>query len=120
MNVVFLEPSFPDNQKQFVRALSEVGATVIGIGERPKDWLDGDVAGWLAHYEQVPSVVDEGRLIEVVRGLQQHLEIDRLEAVDRGPRDGRRPRPRGVRDPRHVGAHGLPLPRQAGDEGGAA
>ena len=80
MHVVFLEPSFPDNQKQFVRALSEVGATVIGVGERPKDWLDGDVAGWLAHYEQVPSVVDEGRLIEVVRGLQQHLHIERLEA----------------------------------------
>ena len=81
LNVVFLEPSFPDNQKQFVRGLHEVGATVIGIGERPKDWLDGDVAGWLAHYEQVGSVVDEGRLHDVIRGLQQHLEIHRLEAV---------------------------------------
>jgi formate-dependent phosphoribosylglycinamide formyltransferase (GAR transformylase) len=80
-NVVFLEPSFPDNQKQFVRGLHEVGASVIGIGERPKDWLDGDVAGWLTHYEHVPSVVDEGRLYEVVRGLQQHVEIHRLEAV---------------------------------------
>ena len=48
VHVVFLEPSFPDNQKQFVRALHEVGATVIGIGERPKDWLDDDVAE-LAH-----------------------------------------------------------------------
>ena len=81
MNVVFLEPSFPDNQKQFVRGLHEVGATVIGIGERPKDWLDGDVAGWLSHYEQVGSVVDEGRLYEVISGLQQHLEIERLEAA---------------------------------------
>jgi hypothetical protein len=25
LNVVFLEPSFPDNQKQFVRGLHEVG-----------------------------------------------------------------------------------------------
>ena len=70
MNVIFLEPSFPDNQKQFVRALHEAGATVIGIGERPEDWLDDDVAGWLAHYEHVPSVVDEGRLIEAVRWVQ--------------------------------------------------
>ena len=61
MNVIFLEPSFPDNQRQFVRALREAGATVIGIGERPADWLDGEVRNWLAHYEQVPSVVDEGR-----------------------------------------------------------
>ena len=81
MHVVLIEPSFPDNQKQFARALHDVGATVIGIGERPKDWLDGDVAGWLSHYEQVPSVVDEGRLHEVVRGLQQHVEVDRLEAT---------------------------------------
>ena len=80
MHVVFLEPSFPDNQKQFVRALHEAGATVIGIGERPKDWLDGDVAGWLSHYEQVPSVVDDGRMFEVVRGLQEHVHIERLEA----------------------------------------
>jgi len=78
---VLIEPSFPDNQRQFARALHDVGATVIGVGERPKDWLDGDVAGWLAHYEQVPSVVDEGRLYDVVRGLQQHIEIGRLEAT---------------------------------------
>ncbi len=76
----FLEPSFPDNQKQFARALHDVGATVIGIGERPKDWLDADVAGWLAHYEQVSSIVDTWRVTEIVRGLQQHLWIDRLEA----------------------------------------
>ena len=81
MNVVLIEPSFPDNQKQFARTLHDVGATVIGIGERPKDWLDGDVAGWLSHYEQVPSVVDEGRLYDVVRGLQQDIEIGRLEAT---------------------------------------
>ena len=81
MHVVLIEPSFPDNQKQFARALHEVGATVIGIGERPKDWLDGDVNHWLSHYEQVPSVVDEGRLYEVISGLQRHLEIDRLEAT---------------------------------------
>ena len=43
VNVVFVEPSFPDNQKDFVRGLVEVGATVIGIGERPKDWLDDDL-----------------------------------------------------------------------------
>ncbi len=81
MNVVLIEPSFPDNQKQFARALAEVGATVIGIGERPKDWLDDDVRGWLSHYEHVPSVVDEHRLLDVVRGLQQHVWIDRLEAT---------------------------------------
>ena len=81
MNVIFLEPSFPDNQRQFVRALREAGATVIGIGERPADWLDGEVRDWLAHYEQVPSVVDEARLIDTVRRIQGHVWVDRLEAT---------------------------------------
>ena len=35
--MVFVEPSFPPTQRLFVRALSDVGATVIGIGERPGD-----------------------------------------------------------------------------------
>ena len=42
MNVIFIEPSFPGYQKQFVRGLPQAGATVIGIGERPRDWLDDD------------------------------------------------------------------------------
>jgi carbamoylphosphate synthase large subunit len=81
VNIIFLEPSFPDNQKQFVRALHDVGATVIGIGERPKDWLGDDVKSWLTHYEQVPSVVDEERLIDTVRWLQGRSRVDRLEAT---------------------------------------
>ena len=32
MNVVFIEPFFPSNQRQFARALAEAGATVLGIG----------------------------------------------------------------------------------------
>ncbi|MEP7027853.1 MAG: ATPase [Candidatus Eisenbacteria bacterium] len=81
MNVIFLEPSFPANQREFVRGLFEAGATVIGIGERPKDSLDGDLKRWMVHYEQVRSVVDEDALIEKVRWLQGKTYIDRLEAV---------------------------------------
>jgi formate-dependent phosphoribosylglycinamide formyltransferase (GAR transformylase) len=81
VHVVFVEPSFPDNQKQFARALHAVGATVIGIGERPKDWLDDDLKGWLTHYEQVSSVVDEGQMTAAVQWLQQRAPIERLEAT---------------------------------------
>lgn len=81
MNVILLEPSFPDNQKQFARALAEVGATVIGIGERPKDWLDDDVRGWLTHYEQVGSVTDDDAVLQAVRWVQDKLWVDRLEAT---------------------------------------
>ncbi len=81
MNVILLEPSFPDNQKQFARALAEAGATVIGIGERPKEGLDDDVAGWLTHYEQVGSVVDDDSVERAVRWIQDRLWVDRLEAT---------------------------------------
>ena len=81
MNVVFLEPAFPANQRAFVLALAEVGATVIGIGERPVDWLDDELKAAMAHYEQVHSVVDEGALLHAVREIQGAVWVDRLEAT---------------------------------------
>ena len=81
MNVIFIEPAFPDNQRQFVRALKKVGARVIGVGERPHDWLDHEVKGWLDEYEQVSSVTNEKVLLEVVRRVQARHWVDRLEAT---------------------------------------
>jgi formate-dependent phosphoribosylglycinamide formyltransferase (GAR transformylase) len=81
VNVIFIEPSFPGNQKQFVRGLAEVGATVIGIGERPRDRLDSDVGEWLTHYEQVRSVVEVDSLETTVRFIQSRIWVDRLEAT---------------------------------------
>ena len=45
MNIIFLEPSFPSNQREFVRALKTIGANVYGVGERPHGWLDDEVKG---------------------------------------------------------------------------
>jgi carbamoylphosphate synthase large subunit len=81
MNVVFVEPSFPYNQREFVRALHTAGAQVIGIGERPAAMLDHEVRGWLADYVQVRSVVHEPSLLEAVRAVQRRLWVDRLEAT---------------------------------------
>jgi len=81
MNVIFVEPSFPANQREFVRALHQAGARVIGIGERPKESLDDDLKRWMVHYEQIGSVVDEDALAKAVRWLQGKERMDRLEAV---------------------------------------
>lgn len=81
MHVVLIEPTFPTNQREFARALHDVGAVVTGIGERPKESLDQDLARWLTHYEQVGSVVDEAALADKVRWLQSKLPVDRLEAT---------------------------------------
>lgn len=81
MNILFIEPSFPYNQKKFVHALRAAGANVIGIGERPAEHLDGDLREWLADYVQVRSVVHEPSLLEAVRAIQARVWVDRLEAT---------------------------------------
>jgi carbamoylphosphate synthase large subunit len=81
MNVVFVEPFFPANQRQFARALAEAGATVIGIGEYPADALGDELRGWLHHYQQVPSVTDVEAMTGAVRWAQDKLWVDRIEAT---------------------------------------
>src|SRR5947209_19186667 len=81
MNVVFVEPFFPSNQRNFPRALAEAGATVIGIGEYPLDAMDDQLKGWLHHYERVPSVTDVEAMTRAVRWVQDKLWVDRLEAT---------------------------------------
>jgi formate-dependent phosphoribosylglycinamide formyltransferase (GAR transformylase) len=81
MNVVFVEPFFPANQRHFARALAEAGATVIGVGEFPGDTLDDQLKGWLDHYERVPSVTDVEAMTRVVRWAQDKLWVDRIEAT---------------------------------------
>ncbi len=81
MNVVFVEPYFPSSQRHFARALAEVGATVIGLGESPAEALDEQLKGWLHHYEQVPSVTDVEAMTGQVRRVQDRLWVDRIEAT---------------------------------------
>lgn len=81
MRVVFVEPAFPANQRQFIRGLKTAGAEVVGIGERSHSDLDRELVGWLDHYEEVGSVVDAPAMIEVVRMIQGWGRIDRLEAT---------------------------------------
>ena len=66
MNILFLEPAFPRNQREFVRALAGIGANVYGIGERPYDWLDDEVKGWLKGSQQIESVTNEPALARQV------------------------------------------------------
>ncbi len=81
MNVIFIEPSFPYNQREFVRALHAAGANVIGIGERPASSLSSNLKEWLAEYVQVSSVVHEPSLLEAVTAVQRAVWVDRLEAT---------------------------------------
>ena len=77
MHVIFVEPNFPRNQREFPRALKAVGARVTAIGEAPVGALDSEMKGWLDGYEQVRSVVDEDGLYDAVRAIQSRGWVDR-------------------------------------------
>jgi carbamoylphosphate synthase large subunit len=82
MHVIFLEPGFPANQRQFVRALRAVGAQVSGIGDRPIEALDAELRGWMHSYEQVPSSADSNSVTEAVRRIQKRGPwVHRLECT---------------------------------------
>lgn len=80
MHVVFIEPRFPGNQKLFIKALAEVGATVSAIGEGSKDSLDHELRHWLTHYEEVGNVTSKKQVLAAVAHIQRFAHIDRLEA----------------------------------------
>ena len=81
MNIIFVEPSFPYNQREFVRALHAAGANIIGIGERPAAHLGNELKTWLSDYVQVRSVVDEASMLKAVKSVQSRVWVDRLEAT---------------------------------------
>jgi len=81
MNIIFIEPSFPYNQREFVRGLHAAGANIIGIGERPVEYLSDEMKHWLTEYIQVRSVVDESALLKAVKLVQSKVWVDRLEAT---------------------------------------
>lgn len=82
MNIVFVEPAFPNNQRRFVAALASVGATVIGVGESP-EWALGDElrSQMSGGYYQVSNVTDEHQLDDAVRWAQDRMWVDRLEST---------------------------------------
>jgi carbamoylphosphate synthase large subunit len=81
MHVILVEPAFPVNQRQFVRALKHAGVAVSAIGERPYEYLDGQLKEWLTWYEQVPTVCEPEYLFKATRRMQQRGWIDRMEAT---------------------------------------
>jgi D-alanine-D-alanine ligase-like ATP-grasp enzyme len=81
MHIVFIEPRFPGNQKLFVKALAEIGATVTAIGEGSKSSLDDELQHWLTHYEEVGNVCDEAAVLAALRFIQGKKHVDRIEAT---------------------------------------
>jgi formate-dependent phosphoribosylglycinamide formyltransferase (GAR transformylase) len=81
VNVIVVEPAFPQNQRRFVAALAGVGANVIGVGESHEHDLGDELRGQMGAYYRVDNVTDVGQLEAAVAWAQDLLWVDRLEAT---------------------------------------
>lgn len=81
MNIIFVEPAFPANQRRFVHALASVGANVYGVGESEEGHLGDDLRDAMSGYYRVGSVTNVDQMVEAVHHIQNHVWVDGLEAT---------------------------------------
>jgi ATP-grasp domain len=78
MRVVFLSPAFPAEMTKFTRGLAEVGATVLGVGDTPREALPAEVKPYLADYLTVPRMLDEQDVMTRVSDWLRGRSVDRV------------------------------------------
>ena len=78
MRVVFLSPAFPAEMTKFTRGLAEVGATVLGVGDTPRESLPASVKPYLADYLTVPRMLDEQDVMNRVSDWLRGRSVDRV------------------------------------------
>lgn len=81
MNIVFVEPGFPNNQRRFVLALAGVGANVFGVGESDEWALDEELRDAMTGYYKVGNVTSVRQLTDAVHYFQSKVWVDKLEAT---------------------------------------
>jgi hypothetical protein len=78
--VVMLSPGFPAEMAHFTRALSQVGATVVGVGDQHPSALPRTALEGLAHYEHV-DLADTDGVLRTMHGLARHVRFDLVECL---------------------------------------
>jgi biotin carboxylase len=81
MNVLLLSPGYPAEMPEFTRGLTEVGATVIGVGDQPAAALPERTRHALAAYVRVSSLFDESRAVSEIVAALSGRTIDRVESL---------------------------------------
>ncbi len=80
MNVLFLQPGFPDEMIWFTEGFAAVGARVFGVGDSPKESLHPRAARALTAYTRVRSIMDEDAVLDdvIAQVRQHHVQIDQV------------------------------------------
>ena len=80
MNVVFLACGYPPEMQQYTRGLAEVGASVYGVGDAPRERLAPSFKQYLTDYLHVPKLLDEDDVVARGTAWMRGRTIDRIEA----------------------------------------
>lgn len=80
MRVVFMSPAYPPEMQEYTRGLSEIGATVYGVGDSAQASLPPSLKRHLAGYLQVPKIMDDEDVMDRVSKWLRGREIDRVLA----------------------------------------
>jgi biotin carboxylase len=78
MRVVFLAPVYPPEMIEYTRGLAEVGATVYGVGDTPREALPARARPYLHDYLRVPRIMDEDDVMDRVTAWLRGKTIDRV------------------------------------------
>ncbi len=78
MRVVFLSPGYPPEMSKFARGLAEVGATVYGVGDTPRESLPHHLKPYLFDYLTVPRMLDENDVMARVEEWLRGRTIDKV------------------------------------------
>jgi biotin carboxylase len=81
MHVVMIAPGYPSEMPLFTQALAAVGARVFGVADIPEEELPELARRHLAGYLHVPSLRDEGAVVEAVRRWTAPIRVDRVECL---------------------------------------
>ncbi|MDO4537362.1 MAG: hypothetical protein Q4B54_04310 [Coriobacteriales bacterium] len=81
MNVIFVSPHFPETYWQFCDRLKQNGATVLGIGDSPYEYLGEHLHDVLDEYYYVPSMENYDDMFRAVAYYSwRYGKIDWLES----------------------------------------
>ena len=81
MNVVLISPGYPAEMPLFTRGLAEVGASVLGVGDQPRNGLDPDLKRHLDDYLTVENLWDEDATARKIRDWTRGRTVDRVECL---------------------------------------
>lgn len=81
MNILVIQPGFPAEIPYFVRGLKRQGATVLGIGDGPKQGLPDVAKEGLDAYLQVPNIWDTASTIQALKNWHIPVKLDKIECL---------------------------------------